>query len=128
MSGVLEEPLQVDALELDDVYLTPEVPTISTPLTRTGTPEMTDSASSATVSPSTPCNGEANVRTTRPVVDDETVCRQFIEQTCGCKKSNGKPCNSQFSLDYYIERRAQACLLTRNELNLVMLGSIMSTT
>ena len=61
-------------------------------------------------------------------VDDEDVCKAFIEQTCGCKKVSGKPCSGQFSLAYYIERRAQASFLSRNELDLVMLGSIMATT
>ena len=61
-------------------------------------------------------------------VDDEDVCKAFIEQTCGYKKVSGKPCSGQFSLAYYIERRAQASLLSRNELDLVMLGSIMATT
>ena len=59
---------------------------------------------------------------------DEDVCREFIEHTCGCQKINGRPSSSQFSMEYYIEQHAQASLLTRNELNLVMLGCIMSTT
>lgn len=133
MSGVLEESFQVAPLELDDVMLTPDVTTIShssppNNLPQPGTHEMMDSAAATTDSPSTPSNGEGDGRTTRPVVDDESVCKEFIEQTCGCKRANGRPCSSLFSLDYYIERRAQACLLTRNELDLVMLGSIMSTT
>ena len=61
-------------------------------------------------------------------VDGEDVCKAFIEQTCGCKKASGKPCSGQFSLSYYIKWRAQASLLSQNELDLVMLGSIMATT
>ena len=59
---------------------------------------------------------------------DVTVCRQFMEQTCGWKKFKGGPCSSQFPLEYYIERHAQASLLMRGELDLVMLGSAMCTT
>ena len=59
---------------------------------------------------------------------DKDICRDFIEHTCGCKKVNERPCSSQFSMEYYIERCAQASLLTRNILDVVMLGSIMSTT
>ena len=61
-------------------------------------------------------------------INDEDVCRDFIEKTCGCKKASGRPCSSQFSLAYYLEQRAQASLLNQNELDLVMLGSIMATT
>ena len=61
-------------------------------------------------------------------INDEDVCKDFIEQTCGCKKASGRPCSGQFSVEYYVERRAQGSLLTRNELDLVMLGSIMATT
>ena len=52
----------------------------------------------------------------------------LLKKNCGCKKASGRPCSSQFSLAYYIEWRAQASLLNRNELDLVMLGSIMATT
>ena len=59
---------------------------------------------------------------------DEKVCREFIEQTCGCKKASGRSCSSQFSLECYFECWEQASLLIHNELDLVILGSIMSST
>ena len=72
-------------------------------------------------------NNTSNVPMCADVVTDEQVCREFVEQTCGCKKACGQPCSSQFSIEYYMERRAQASLLTRTELDLIMLGSVMST-
>ena len=52
---------------------------------------------------------------------------EFIQGTCGCIKSGGKHCSSQFSAEYYLERHAQASLFTRSELDMVLLGSIMTT-
>ena len=49
-----------------------------------------------------------------------TICQK-------CHFSTG-PCSSLFSVDHYVTLRAQAALLTRNELDMVILGSIMSTT
>ena len=84
---------------------------------------MMDSA--ATTSPSTPTDTRI-VQSAVEEITDEKVYQKFIEQTCGCKKANGRPCSSQFSLEYYFERQAQGSLMTRNELDLVMLGSIIS--
>lgn len=49
-----------------------------------------------------------------------------MERTCGCHLVNGSPCSSVFSLDHYVSHRSQASLLTRNELDLVLIGSMMS--
>ena len=61
-------------------------------------------------------------------IRDEDTCSEFVRRTCGCKKANGGPCSSLFSVDHYVTLRVQAALLTRNELDMVILGSIMSTT
>ena len=58
---------------------------------------------------------------------DVPVCEKFTEDTCGCTKADGKPCSTLFSLEHYIELRAQASFLTHDELDLVLMGSIMST-
>ena len=42
--------------------------------------------------------------------------------------ADAKPCNSLFPVEYYIDIRSQASLLTRQQLDLVLLGSVMSTT
>ena len=55
-------------------------------------------------------------------------CTSFSLKTCGCKMADEKPCSSLFSADYYIETRSQASLLTRQQLDLVLLGSVMTTT
>ena len=49
-----------------------------------------------------------------------------MEHTCGCRLDNGSPCSSLFSLEEYVSHRSQASLLTRNELDLVIIGSVMS--
>ena len=55
-------------------------------------------------------------------------CEQFIMKTCGCTKVDGKPCSDLFSAQHYTDLRAQATLLTHEQLDLVIMGSIMSTT
>ena len=107
----------------------------------TSTPDtpVTDSSSSApgpssgrkrrridisdrSISPQTPPAGGI-------LVDEKenALCRKFTENTCGCKKINGRPCSTQFSAEYIIEMRAQASLLTHDELDMVILGSLMTT-
>ena len=54
-------------------------------------------------------------------------CTEFVRLTCGCRKANGKPCSSLFSEEHYAELRAQASFLTHEQLDLVILGSIMAT-
>jgi len=55
-------------------------------------------------------------------------CNAFVENTCGCKWGNGKPCSLLFTKEYYTTFRSQASFLTREQLDLVLLGSVMSTT
>ena len=57
-------------------------------------------------------------------VDDCTI---FVQKTSGCTKANGKPCSTLFSVEYYIDYRAQASQLKRQELDLLLLGSILTT-
>ena len=59
---------------------------------------------------------------------DDDICRDFLRRTCGCKKAGGEPCSSLFSVEHYITLRAQSALLSRTELDMVLLGSLMSTT
>ena len=126
MPGVLEESYHIEELELDDVVITPEVPTILQASPQNDLPQTDEIVDSATTTPST----SADVRMVQSVeeITDEKVCQAFIEQTCGCKKASGRPCSSQFSVEYYLECRAQATVMTRHELDLVMLGSIMCST
>lgn len=54
-------------------------------------------------------------------------CSKFVVDTCGCKWANGKPCSTLFTEEYYVTFRAQASFLTHEQLDLVLLGSVMST-
>ena len=57
---------------------------------------------------------------------DVTKCEQFYQQTCGCDKDHGNPCSKQFTLEHYIQRRAQCSFPTLDELDLVLNGFISS--
>ena len=54
-------------------------------------------------------------------------CREFVMNTCGCTRSSGKPCSTLFTEEHYVDLRAQASFLTHEQLDLVILGSIMAT-
>ena len=58
---------------------------------------------------------------------DVRKCQEFVEKTCGCHLTNGSPCSSLFPLEHYIQLRAQSSFLTRDELDLTLIGAIMST-
>lgn len=57
---------------------------------------------------------------------DVTECEQFCMHTCGCDKDQGNPCSKQFPLEHYIERRAQCSFLSKDELDLVLMGFVSS--
>ena len=48
-------------------------------------------------------------------------CSNFTAKTCGCKMADEKPCSSLFGLEYYIDIRSQASLMTRQQLDLAVL-------
>ena len=48
-------------------------------------------------------------------------------QACGCKLADGKPCSTLFSREYFTDARAQSFLLSREQLDMLLLGSIAST-
>ena len=70
-------------------------------------------------------SGSAQLRTmpTLPTVVEpveEDLCKKFKQQSCGCRKVPGKkPCSNMFSVEHYLELRAQCSFLTRDELDLV---------
>ena len=56
------------------------------------------------------------------------MCRKFKQQICGYRKVPGKQhCSDLFPTDHYLELWAQSSFLTRDELDLVLMGSIMCT-
>ena len=60
-------------------------------------------------------------------LNESSKCAEFVRLTCGCSKADGKPCSGLFSEEHYTELRAQAYFLTHEQLDLVILGSIMAT-
>ena len=54
-------------------------------------------------------------------------CREFVRTTCGCTRASGNPCSTLFTEEHYMDLRAQASFLTHEQLDLVILGSIMAT-
>lgn len=80
-----------------------------------------ESATSSTSSVVTAEN--SGTRALGGVQDDFKLCTEFVQKTCGYTKANSK----LFSIDHYFEHRFQASLLTQQELDLILLGSIMTT-
>jgi len=51
----------------------------------------------------------------------------FVNNSCGCDLADDEPCSGLFSVEHYVNLRAQCCLLSKDELDMVLMGSIMST-
>ena len=54
-------------------------------------------------------------------------CNKFLLATCGCALADGKPCSTLFPREYFIDTRAQSFLLSRDQLDMLLLGSVAST-
>ena len=95
----------------------------TTPVPNTRRTESTITRSDVTVSMT---SGSKSCEGTLQTEEDK--CRTFLNQTCGCKlASDKKPCSSQFFMDYVLDIRAQAAPLSRDELDLVLIGEIMAS-
>ena len=59
-------------------------------------------------------------------VDDEEVeaVKNFVANTCGCSKKNGKPCSDYFDQNEYEEARMTMAELNNDQLDLVILSQI----
>ena len=90
---------------------------VSTPTSRVSTPTL--GVNMATVNSDVLVEGFQS--------PDLPACEKFVRDTCGCSKADDKPCSSLFSMEHYLDLRAQASLLTHDELDLVLMGSVMST-
>lgn len=53
---------------------------------------------------------------------------QYMAKGCGCLLNNGQQCSSQFTTEYVLDVRASCLELTRNELDMVLLGQLMAST
>ena len=96
--------------------------------TTSGTTAATRSTSVVPLLTDTSTTNTEIVGATRTIMSpDAELCQKFLQDTCGCTKNDGKACSGLFSVDHYIELRAQASFLTHDELDLTLMGSIMST-
>ena len=59
---------------------------------------------------------------------DVIECKQFYQHicVCGCDKDRGRPCSKQFPLEHFIERRTQCSFLTKEKLDLALMGFVSS--
>ena len=78
--------------------------------------------STFTPGPGTPAESDPSAES-----PDIQKCQEFVQNTCGCHLAQCRPCSNLFSLEHYIQLRAQSSFLTRDELDLTLIGSIMST-
>ena len=105
---------------------------ISEGLNHTSSQPDLDSSHVSVSSVSSGISAGINQTSSQPWEVEQTAeidkCTAFVQSTCCCRMADGKPCSSNFPVDYYIETRSQASLLTRQQLDLVLLGSVMSTT
>ena len=53
-------------------------------------------------------------------------CQEFVERTCGCRLNNGSPCSSLIPLEQYVCHRSEAAGLTCDQLDIVLMGAVMS--
>ena len=138
-TGLIEEDVQVD---LSACFQSPqdtsqsEAPVVSYICSRPQLDEVANGGSDNTSG----LQVVTEISSTTPVDDNPTIqpweheqlnelskCAEFVQLTCGCTKADGKPCSSLFSEDHYAELRAQASFLTHEQLDMVILGSIMAT-
>ena len=58
---------------------------------------------------------------------EPVICEEFVLTTCGCQLAGGGPCSSMFSSEYYQQYRAQALFLSKELLDMALIGSIAAT-
>ena len=67
--------------------------------------------------------GEVEIEAGQADKTEETVCSDFLNEGCGCHLK----CSSRFSPSYLREVRQQMAELSKDELDLVVIGEILST-
>ena len=60
-------------------------------------------------------------------IDEDRVVEEFMRKGCSCTKWSGKPCSQQFTTEHVKTLRLSFKELTRNELDLVLMGQLMAT-
>ena len=61
-------------------------------------------------------------------LDDEKTVGRFLESSCHCRLHLGGPCSNQFTSSYVLSARTACFELSRNELDMVLLGQLMACT
>ena len=59
-------------------------------------------------------------------VREEEEVKTFMNTTCRCQLHRGEPCSNQFGLTNVMKTRMESMELSRNELDMVLLGQIMA--
>ena len=54
-------------------------------------------------------------------------CEKFLVETCGCTLADGAPCSTLFKQQYIMDTRAQCFFLSRDQLDMLILGSVVCT-
>ena len=61
-------------------------------------------------------------------LEDEEIVDRFLESSCHCQLYLGGPCSKQFTSSYVLSARTSCLELSRNELDMVLLGQLMACT
>ena len=59
-------------------------------------------------------------------IDEDSVVEDFMRESCGCKKWDGKPCSGQFHPLYVKVTRLNFSELTTEQLDLVIMGQLIA--
>ncbi len=73
-------------------------------------------------------NTDIEIEPTLSDISEVNVVKEFIKKGCGCRIDNGGQCSLKFSFEHIMDVRSQCLSLSHDELDLVILGQIMSNT
>ena len=130
--GIIEDDIYPDPLVVpSDGTLEPHYdvdPATTTAMEATANPQLSmHTTNTSCFHSSIACNNTQGQNWELEQSSEISTCEKFAHETCGCKLANGKPCSTLFDSEYYIQLRSQASLLTREQLDMVLLGLVMST-
>ena len=84
-------------------------------------------STSTSASISTTTDGTSiELQPTDEISSEEQKCREFIQRTCSCRLNNRSPRSRLVPLQKYVCHRSEAAALTRDQLDLVLIGAVMS--
>ena len=59
-------------------------------------------------------------------IPDSGEVDAFLAARCGCSRAGGQPCSALFSKDHYEDLRLSCRELSRNELDMIVMGQYMA--